>query len=210
MRFSNSIPGLCLIVSAAGVMVLATGSARGHNSYVTPWTNAYPTSTLQARMATATGSACNVCHQPPERASAGTCYKDALALRINAGRTISQAIADVDGLDSDGDGVSNHDEITAVRTDLPGQVGYHPGLLGATGTDPCGDFPTAAVSNARETPPPACRADFNHAGGVTVQDIFDFLTAYFSSAAPADINGVGGVTVQDIFDYLTLYFAGCP
>jgi predicted Zn-dependent peptidase len=45
---------------------------------------------------------------------------------------------------------------------------------------------------------------------VTVQDIFDFLTAYFSSAAPADINGVGGVTVQDIFDYLTLYFAGCP
>jgi cytochrome c5 len=117
MRFSNSIPGLCLIVSAAGVMVLATGSARGHNSYVTPWTNAYPTSTLQARMATATGSACNVCHQPPERASAGTCYKDALALRINAGRTISQAIADVDGLDSDGSAGAGRVSPRAARRD---------------------------------------------------------------------------------------------
>lgn len=58
--------------------------------------------------------------------------------------------------------------------------------------------------------PPACAADFNNSGGVTVQDIFDFLAAYFAGLPTADFNGVGGVTVQDIFDYLAAYFAGCP
>jgi hypothetical protein len=56
---------------------------------------------------------------------------------------------------------------------------------------------------------PCCKADFNHAGGTTVQDIFDFLAAYFSGSPLADINGGGGVTVQDIFDFLAAYFAGC-
>jgi hypothetical protein len=58
-------------------------------------------------------------------------------------------------------------------------------------------------------PVTCCRANFNQIGGITVQDIFDFLTAYFGNHPTADINGVGGVTVQDIFDYLALYFAGC-
>jgi hypothetical protein len=43
-----------------------------------------------------------------------------------------------------------------------------------------------------------------------VQDIFDFLAAYFSSAPAADFNRVGGITVQDIFDFLTAYFTACP
>ncbi|MFN7020316.1 MAG: GC-type dockerin domain-anchored protein [Phycisphaerales bacterium] len=55
---------------------------------------------------------------------------------------------------------------------------------------------------------PCCFADFNQDGGATVQDIFDYLTAYFTNSALADING-GGVTVQDIFDYLLAYFRGC-
>lgn len=55
-----------------------------------------------------------------------------------------------------------------------------------------------------------CPADFNLSGSVSVQDIFDFLTAYFSADPTADINNSNSVTVQDIFDYLTLYFvANC-
>jgi subtilisin-like proprotein convertase family protein len=65
------------------------------------------------------------------------------------------------------------------------------------------------IINGGATPPCSCRADFNGSGAVTVQDIFDFLGAYFSGSSAADINGVGGVTVQDIFDYLALYFQGC-
>ena len=57
----------------------------------------------------------------------------------------------------------------------------------------------------------------------SVQDIFDFLAAYFNNCtatipAPspcqfgsADFNGIGGVSVQDIFDFLTAWFGGaCP
>lgn len=60
------------------------------------------------------------------------------------------------------------------------------------------------------TPPAStCIADFNNDQTVGVQDIFDFLGAYFVGDPSADING-GGITVQDIFDFLTAYFAGCP
>ncbi len=54
-----------------------------------------------------------------------------------------------------------------------------------------------------------CAADFNNVNGVTVQDIFDFLTAWLAGNASADFNGVNGVTVQDIFDFLTAWLAGC-
>lgn len=54
-----------------------------------------------------------------------------------------------------------------------------------------------------------CPADFNGMGGVTVQDIFDFLTAWFTGSPSADFNGAAGVTVQDVFDFLTAWFQGC-
>ncbi len=58
--------------------------------------------------------------------------------------------------------------------------------------------------------PTPCPADFNGTGGLTVQDIFDFLSAWFAGTASADFNGTGGITVQDIFDFLGAWFAGCP
>jgi hypothetical protein len=56
---------------------------------------------------------------------------------------------------------------------------------------------------------PCCKADYNQSGTVTVQDIFDFLSAYFTSDPRADINASGTITVQDIFDFLSAYFLGC-
>ena len=58
--------------------------------------------------------------------------------------------------------------------------------------------------------PRPCPADFNQSGGITVQDIFDFLAAYFAQFPSADFNHSGGITVQDIFDFLAAYFTGCP
>ena len=54
-----------------------------------------------------------------------------------------------------------------------------------------------------------CPADINCSGTLTVQDIFDFLAAYFAGEPAGDFNGVGGLTVQDIFDFLAAYFSGC-
>jgi hypothetical protein len=198
----------CARVAAVASLVCAP-AALGHPEYVTAFRNAYPTSTLLTRVASETGQSCYVCHHPSgsSYSKAGNCYRMALKARIDAGRTIAQALADVDPLDSDGDGVSNHDEILWVRTDLPGEVGYSPGLVGATGTDPCTTTSLVGtpVTNHAETP---CRADFNHIDGVTVQDIFDFLNAWFAGSAAADFNG-GGIDTQDIFDFLNAWFAGC-
>ncbi len=56
---------------------------------------------------------------------------------------------------------------------------------------------------------PVCRADFNNSGTLSVQDIFDFLSAWFAVDPRADFNGANGVSVQDIFDFLAAWFAGC-
>lgn len=50
-------------------------------------------------------------------------------------------------------------------------------------------------------------ADFNGDGTISVQDIFDFLAAWFAGSPAADING-NGLSVQDIFDFLNDWFAG--
>jgi subtilisin-like proprotein convertase family protein len=56
---------------------------------------------------------------------------------------------------------------------------------------------------------PCCKADFNQATGLTTQDIFDFLAAWFANSSQADINVSGSINTQDIFDYLSAWFAGC-
>ena len=55
-----------------------------------------------------------------------------------------------------------------------------------------------------------CAADFNNDGSISVQDVFDFLTAWFTGLPSADYNNAGGVTVQDVFDFLAAWFAPCP
>jgi len=103
-------------------------------------------------MLAATGSSCNTCHDPSGFASPGNCYREAIFSLLSGGRTITEAINDLDGVDSDGDGVPNGEEATAVRDDLPGEVGYNMGLIGALGTDPCGSNPSAIITGAAETP----------------------------------------------------------
>jgi hypothetical protein len=54
-----------------------------------------------------------------------------------------------------------------------------------------------------------CPADFNRDQHVTVQDIFDFLDAWFAGNPDADFNMDGATNVQDIFDFLSAWFTGC-
>ena len=54
-----------------------------------------------------------------------------------------------------------------------------------------------------------CTADFNCSGALEVQDIFQFLAAWFASDPHADFNGTDGLGVQDIFDFLAAWFGGC-
>ncbi|MCC6322548.1 MAG: hypothetical protein IT438_14060 [Phycisphaerales bacterium] len=54
-----------------------------------------------------------------------------------------------------------------------------------------------------------CASDFNRSGSTTIQDLFDFLGAFFGQDPLADINSNGLISVQDVFDYLAAYFSGC-
>lgn len=65
------------------------------------------------------------------------------------------------------------------------------------------------MATSRSAQVSICTADFNCAGGLTVDDLFDFLAAYFTADPRADLNASGTISVQDIFDYLAAYFVGC-
>jgi hypothetical protein len=54
-----------------------------------------------------------------------------------------------------------------------------------------------------------CRTDFNQDGAITVDDIFIFLTAWFTDDPVADFDGTAGVTIDDIFIFLNAWFRGC-
>lgn len=57
-------------------------------------------------------------------------------------------------------------------------------------------------------PTTCCPVNFDGVDGVTINDVFAFLNAWFANDAAADFNG-GGVAVQDIFDFLNAWFTGC-
>jgi len=212
------------MVGAALVACVLASQANATNTIRNAFTARYPTTTLLTRTTAATGSACYVCHQPPNTSAAGNCYKDALTARLNAGRTAAQAIADVENMDSDGDGVSNLDEITAPRADMPGQIGYNPGLIGPTGADPCSANSSTPVTNQLETPPPPrCVADFDDGsgtgtpdGGVTIDDLLYYLGIFEQGVTAADVDDGsatgtpdGGVTIDDLLYFLIRFEAGC-
>ncbi|HMN40202.1 MAG TPA: CRTAC1 family protein [Phycisphaerales bacterium] len=53
----------------------------------------------------------------------------------------------------------------------------------------------------------SCGPDWNGDGTLGVQDIFDFLNAWF--AGGGDYNASGTTAIEDIFDFLNAWFAGC-
>jgi hypothetical protein len=61
-----------------------------------------------------------------------------------------------------------------------------------------------------------CRANFDQVNGITVNDIFAFVTAWFIQQGltgpghTADMNNDGAVNVTDIFAFISAWFIGCP
>lgn len=61
------------------------------------------------------------------------------------------------------------------------------------------------------TSTPCCYADFDKLNGISVQDIFAFLNAWFAGSPYALTGGngdTGTLTVQNIFDFLNAWFSG--
>lgn len=75
---------------------------------------AIPAPTLPQDMDDIVFSSCSVCHNPRQFFGDLNGYRRDLITRLRAGRTIEEGLADVEQMDSDGDG----------------RVGYNPGLVG--------------------------------------------------------------------------------
>lgn len=104
-------------------------------------------------------------------------------------------------------------ELVEHTSDLGLPGGHVIETMGAFGEDAAGELLVTDVFGGnlyRIVPHHICPADFNGVGGLSVQDIFDFLSAWFAANPRANFNGLNGVTVQDIFDFLSGWFAGCP
>lgn len=70
-------------------------------------------------------------------------------------------------------------------------------------------FAQRVEATTLELPPTACPADFDGSGGLSVQDIFEFLSAWFGSDPRADFDQSGGLAVADLFAFLNAWFVGC-
>lgn len=108
----------------------------------------------------------------------------------------------VRAITSSPDGLEHTLTITGVRDADTG--GYQAILTGD-----CGGATVTNPAGLR-----ICDADFNCSGsgvgdGVSEQDIFDFLAAWFAVEPRADINRDQRVSVEDIFAFLVSFFAGC-
>lgn len=58
---------------------------------------------------------------------------------------------------------------------------------------------------------PCCKADFDHIGGPTLDDLFIFLNQWFQASPLAAVssNGAASPSLDDIFIYIAIWFAGC-
>lgn len=54
-----------------------------------------------------------------------------------------------------------------------------------------------------------CAGDFNGSGVASIQDVLDFLDAWFQGRLQADVNLSNTVTIADVFEFLSAWFAGC-
>jgi hypothetical protein len=200
---------LALAVGGGLVAALApAGRSAAFPPYLDAWKARYPASTLPQRMSSITGSQCTVCHLPAGFSTEGTCYRLAIRDRLNLGMSIGQAIDTVDGLDSDNDGVPNGVEILTLRRDNPQHRGYHPGLIGPTGTSPCGPSPGLPITGQPETPP--CYADCNLDGALNLADFGCFQTKFALADPYADCNLDGTLNLADFGCFQTRFAVGCP
>ena len=124
-------------------------------------------------------------------------------------------LADGDPIDLDSNGSFDDDVFVLglaaldFYTSFLGEDGYwYATIATRTGAgSPLGE----AIVRVRVTP--ACSADFNGTDGVTADDIFAFLDAWFAqngqagSGLSADFNGDELVTADDIFAFLDAWFA---
>lgn len=184
--------GSLLIVAA----VVIGGPAWARPDYLTDFGNTYPA---------ANGSridACGLCHGTiPQLNPYGAAFRDA-----------GLAFMPIEAHDSDGDGVSNLDEINALT--FPGDPADVPALPTETPTPTGTPVPSTPTPTATGSPGP-CVGDCNANGVVTVDELLRAVNIALGIAS-ADIclsvdgNGNGAVSISELLVAVNAALSGCP
>jgi mono/diheme cytochrome c family protein len=197
------------IVAMASVM-LTNNDAGAWPPYLDEWKDTYPDSTLPQRMEATFGQECYVCHNPGGFSMPGNCYREDLRDLLFDGYTILEALDIADGMDSDGDGFTNGQQITMEHAELPGEIGYNPGLSGCFGNDTCSIDPSIHWTGVSESPAvsPAKTGDLNCDGVVDGGDLLILLSNWGTcpsgpGACIADLNDSGIVDGADLLILLS-------
>lgn len=203
MMYRILIGCTALVIVVALVPFTMDQSADARPPYLTEWEAYYPDSTLPQRMETQFGAACFVCHSPSDIFDPGTCYREDLHDLLDDGHSILEAIDIANDMDSDSDGFTNGEQILMPRPDLPGEVGYHPGLSGCFGTDDCGVDPSIGWTGVPETPTiDPIPGDIDCNGEVNVDDLLTVLNNWGTcpdcNHCAADLNNDCFINVDDL------------
>ncbi|HMN41577.1 MAG TPA: GC-type dockerin domain-anchored protein [Phycisphaerales bacterium] len=91
--------------------------------------------------------------------------------------------------------------VNAVAAILRGDILIGGGFTSAGGTP--------ASSFARWTTQPVCPGDFDCSGIVGIDDLFAYLNAYLAASPAADANGLDGLTIDDLFHFISIWFSPC-
>ena len=113
-RFSPSA-GAALAWLTFGLAFVGLERASAEQQYLNAWNARYPTSKSSQNVLLGTGAGCQLCHEFQTGDDFWNGYGRAVFMELNAGKNISQALAAVEGLNSDGDpsGATNLQEIQA-------------------------------------------------------------------------------------------------
>ncbi|MGH7786884.1 MAG: hypothetical protein ACRERC_08460 [Candidatus Binatia bacterium] len=191
MRWLERMNWRCVLV---GVVVLGGGAERASAKpgYLADFRTAYP-AVVGSRI-----DACGACHTAaiPQLNSYGSAYDGA-----------NRQFAPIEGLDSDGDGALNLEEIVALT--FPGDGTDVPELPTPT--------PTATPLSATPTATPdtgPCAGDCNANGVVTVNELLRAVNIALGSAAvdvctSVDGDGNGTISITELLRAVRAALDGC-
>lgn len=103
------------------------------------------------------------------------------------------------------------DDLNLITTGLPGIMTEARDVSDTgfiIGTAESGAGPVAVLLTPVEEPP-QCPGDFDGQNGVTIDDLFLYINAWFTSDPAADFDGQNGVGIDDLFLYINAWFVGC-